>query len=289
MLQREHDASVSALLTLVRDVQVPVVALLLLVGGAVKLVAFVPRAVGGSEAGVLGPALLLDPRWRRPVTLGVAVAELTICGGLVFAPGRAADLARLAATVLFGIGMLTLGELRKRHPDAGCGCFGTVSRTPVSLRSVLRSGLLAVAAASTVGLVGRGAERIIDISAGHLGLGAAELVLLIALSPEVGLLVRGVTRREPCETRRVPVARTLAALRGSPRWRAHRDLLTAERPRDIWRELCWRYVVYPGELEHRPVDVVFAVRLGDKHPDVRVAVVDRETGRTCSVEPSSHI
>ena len=58
----------------------------------------------------------------------------------------------------------------------------------------------------------------------------------------------------------LPAERTLAALHRSSHWRRHvQALITAAGPVDMWRELCWRYVVYPGELHGRPVELVFAV------------------------------
>ena len=49
------------------------------------------------------------------------------------------------------------------------------------------------------------------------------------------------------------------------------------RPPDVWREGCWRFVVYPGYARGRPVDIVFAVYLQPRRPAVRVAVLDADT------------
>ena len=46
---------------------------------------------------------------------------------------------------------------------------------------------------------------------------------------------------------------------------------------DVWREGCWRFVVYPGYARGRPVDIVFAVYLQSRRPAVRAAVLDADT------------
>jgi hypothetical protein len=48
-------------------------------------------------------------------------------------------------------------------------------------------------------------------------------------------------------------------------------------PSDVWREGCWRFVVYPGYARGRPVDIVFAVYLQSRRPAVRAAVFDADT------------
>ena len=78
--------------------------------------------------------------------------------------------------------------------------------------------------------------------------------------------------------RRVPVSRTLAALHGSAPWRHYRDYLLATDPVDVWREGCWRYVVFPGTVDGRRVEVVFAVYLESRRPPVRVGIAGPAAG-----------
>ena len=111
-----------------------------------------------------------------------------------------------------------------------------------------------------------------------LGIFCAELVLIGALSPEVGEGLIRLGYSEPCELRDVPSARTLLALRGSKQWRRYSGFATSEVPSDVWRELCWRYVVYPGSYDGRPADLVFAVFLQQRRPVIHAAVVAADTG-----------
>src|ERR1022692_4756250 len=88
-------------------------------------------------------------------------------------------------------------------------------------------------------------ERVI-LGCGDLffGMLALELVVIAGLSPELGEALVKLGYSEPCELRIVPTERTITALRRSKQWRRHAGLLTAEVPVDIWRELCWRYLVF---------------------------------------------
>jgi hypothetical protein len=43
----------------------------------------------------------------------------------------------------------------------------------------------------------------------------------------------------------------------------------------MWRELCWRYVVYPGRRDGAEADVVFAVQMKQRRPVIKSAVVPR--------------
>jgi hypothetical protein len=82
---------------------------------------------------------------------------------------------------------------------------------------------------------------------------------------------------EPCELRRMPVGRTMSALHASSQWRRYARQVSAGMPSDVWREGCWRFVVYPGYARGRPVDIVFAVYLQPRRPAVRAAVLDADT------------
>jgi hypothetical protein len=266
----------SAVLSAARDIQVPLLALLLLGGCAAKA----HRAISTrSLAPDMGPTALFPVRLHRPVAIVVCVSELTLGAGLLLTAGGLgagppALAIRLLAVVLFGTAVGALHELRSKRPTAGCGCFGDLSDTPVGWRTITRSVLLGAAA-----VVGVGAPPLHKpASAGQaivvLAVFVIELGVLAALSPELGEVMVRLGYSEPCEVRRLPVARSLAALRGSPQWRQYRGYLITAEPTDVWREGCWRFAVFPGVLATRPVEIVFAVYLKPRRPPVRVGVLD---------------
>ena len=97
---------------------------------------------------------------------------------------------------------------------------------------------------------------------------AFELALIAFLSPEVSEIMVRLGYSEPCELRRMPVGRTMSALHASSQWRRYAGQVSAGSPSDVWREGCWRFVVYPGYARGRPVDIVFAVYLQSGWPAV---------------------
>jgi hypothetical protein len=201
--------------------------------------------------------------------------------------GVAAVVVRVCTALLFLIAIGALVELRSRRPDVGCGCFGDLSATPVSLRTVARSGLFTVAALITIGVPPlrvppTGSAALLRLAA--LGI---ELAAIAALSPELGETLVRLGYSEPCELRRLPVERTLTALHATALWRKHAAIITSRSPADIWRDMCWRYVVYPGNFADRTVEVVFAVYLRSRRPPVRVAVVDALTDAVIAGGPGA--
>ena len=82
---------------------------------------------------------------------------------------------------------------------------------------------------------------------------AFELALLAFLSPELGEIMVRLGYSEPCELRLLPVGRTMSALHASSQWRRYAGQVSAGSPSDVWREGCWRFVVYPGYARGRPV------------------------------------
>lgn len=263
-----------------REVQVPLLAVMLLSASAAKWGRVV--RVGRMDAG-LGPTALFPMPLRRPVAIAICAAELT-CGLALLltatGPGRGelANAARIATCLLFVVATLALFELRGSNPAAGCGCFGDLSTAPVSARTLTRSALLAVAGIATVGLpplrlLRSGSETAIVLA----GL-AVELAVIAALSPELGEALVRLGYSEPCEVRRVPAARTLTALGKSTVWRKRRGVITADVPVDMWREVCWRYVVYPARAHGKEAEAVFAVSLRSHRPVVHAALVDVATG-----------
>ncbi|HEY7145331.1 MAG TPA: MauE/DoxX family redox-associated membrane protein [Streptosporangiaceae bacterium] len=277
------------LLTGVQDVQIPLLSAMLLGGCFAKLVQMLRAA---SVTAGLGPTALFPLQLRRPVALFVCVAEFCLGIGLIVTAGRLgrgspASVVRLLTATLFIVATCALIELRNTRPDQGCGCFGELSSSPVSARTLARSALLAVAALSTVPLGPLQPPRPGLVTGTMLGVLAAELVLIAALSPELseGLVRLGYS--EPCELRRIPAERTLAALRKSSQWRKHAAVITADLPVDVWRELCWRYVVFPGRYGDRPAEVVFAVYLKPRRPLIRAAFVDAVTGEPLPWPPAA--
>ena len=270
------------MLAVMREIQVPLLAVLLIGAGAAKTRAVKARHALLTRPGS-GPAVL--PFWlRSPAAIALCGAEFALGAGLLLTAGRTgtgapAIAVRAATGLLFGTAAGALHELRARRPDAGCGCFGELSRTPVSWRVIARAALLCVAALSSIGIP---PLRMPD-STGQawltLAAAATELAVLAALSPEIGQLMSQLSHADPCELREVPVERTLSTLRASVPWRHYQQFLVAAEPVDVWREGCWRFVVFPGLLGTRRMDVVFAVHLTGRGTPVRVGMLDTETDR----------
>jgi len=262
------------------EVQIPLLAVMLLAGCVTKTLQMV-RA--GSAADAVGPTALFPIYLRRPLAIVLCLAEGGLGIGLVvtatgFGGRVAANGIRFGSCLLFFVATSALIELRQSRPDVGCGCFGDFSTAPVSGRTIARSALLTAAALATIGAGPVTAPR---TTAGWFGLAAilsAEVLLIGVLSPEVGEGLVRLGYSEPCELRNVPAARTLAVLRRSKYWRRHAGLITSDAPADVWRELCWRYLVYPARYEDRQADLVFAVFLQRRRPAVHVALVDSSTG-----------
>jgi hypothetical protein len=269
------------IITVVQTVQIPVLAAMLLGGFMAKLI----RAVrlGSMDAG-LGPTALFSMRLRRPVALAMCALECGLGLGLIVTAGRMGrgapvTFVRLGTALLFLVATCALLELRASRPDIGCGCFGDFSHSPVDGRTVARSAFLAAAALITLPLPPLRPPSSRAEAVGLLALFAAELAVIAALSPELGEALVRLGYSEPCELRIVPTDRTLATLRRSKQWRRHAEILIADEPVDTWRELCWRFLVFPGRHGGRDAEVVFAVFLRPRRPLIHAAVVDAVTGR----------
>jgi hypothetical protein len=266
-----------------QDVQPPLIAGIL-IGGCLAKLGRVLRS-GSVDAG-LGPTQLFPLRLRRPLAMLMCAFEMSLglallvtvfpvgirTGTALFAP-RAATGARIAAAAFFLVGVAALAELRSRRPDLGCGCFGGFSTQPAGWRSITRAVLLTLAALISVEspalyLPPRGHGALL-----FLGVVCAELALIAALSPEVSEALVRLGYTDPCELRRLPAERTLASLRRSRQWRKHAQAITTELPIDMWRELCWRYVVYPCRLDGKNAEVVFAVHLKRRRPMVQAVAL----------------
>jgi hypothetical protein len=264
-------------LATVREMQVLLLALILLGACAAKL-ARVLRA--RSVQVIVDATALFPPRLRRRATMALYVTEMSLGLGLIVTAGQAghgrwADGVRLATAFFFVLATCALVELRERRPDLGCGCFGDLSGTPPGARSVARSGLFAAAALASVhsGVLSVPPPGL--AAAQVFGVLFTELLLVAVLSPELGEALVRLGYAEPCEVRPASPHRALTALRHSRAWRSHSGLITRDVPSDMWRELCWWYVVYPGRDGAMGSDIVFVVEVGSRRPAVRAAVVGR--------------
>jgi hypothetical protein len=270
------------MLTALREVQIPVLAVMLLGGCAAKAwrALHSRSAAAGMDATGLVPLHL-----RRPAVVMLFMAEALLGLGLIGTAGRlggaaphlAATIVRTATALFFLIAVGALNELRQRRPDAGCGCFGELSDAPIGLRTIARSGVLCASAVATIGLPPLRMPSSSTEAEMCLAVLAAELALIAFLSPELGGILVRLGYTEPCELRRIPVGRTISVLRASSSWRRYAGQVSTAEPADVWREGCWRFVVYPGIVSGRRVDIVFAVYLQARRPAIRVAVLDAAT------------
>jgi hypothetical protein len=238
------------MIDLLREAQLPFLALILLVASGAKLVAREPgrwsfTLVVAAAEGVLGAALLTT-------RLGVV---------------------RLASVVFFATATSVVAERMRRGAEEGCGCFGTLSDAPPGRRGVVRAALMTACAVVAAEVPRSGLEVVWWASPQLLVVLAAEVAFFLALSPELAVVVERSRRHIPCELRDVPLAETYETLRASSAWRGNSGLLTSAEPSEVWRELCHRFVVYPAEIGGQPGDVVFAVPIGGRPRSVRVGVV----------------
>lgn len=253
-----------------REVQLPLLAALLLAGAATKV---------SRGAASTGPAVLVRDRMRRPVTLATGLIEALLAAGLVALTGGLGETARVLTALVFAAAVLVLVLVHRRAPDAGCGCFGGLSRAPVGWRTVARPALLAAAAIAALGLEPTGWQVITSFTPVHAAVLGAQLLVLAALSPELRTAAPWVLHREPCELRRYSLRRTRARLRRSGVWRTTEPMVLKGAPEDVWRHGCWRFLRYDGMRYGQRVDVVYAVRIGGRRSTaVRAALVDRRRG-----------
>ncbi len=270
------------MLTAVREVQIPLLAVMLLGACAAK----VWRALRGhADTARTDPTGLFPVHLQRPIMILMFVTELGLGLGLIgtagtfggVPPGLPATIVRTGAALFFLIAVGALNEMRQRRPDSGCGCFGELSGTPIGLRTIARPGLLCASAIATLGLPPLRMPSSPAEAELWLAVLAFELALIAFLSPELGEIMVRLGYSEPCELRRIPVGRTMAALHASSLWRKYAGQVSAGAPSDVWREGCWRFVVFPGMARGRRVDIVFAVYLQARRPVVRAAVLDADT------------
>lgn len=253
----------------VREVQLPLLAALLLLGAAAKAS---PRAAG------TGVAVLLPERLRRPATLAACLLEAALAVALLTATGVLGEAARLLTALVFAVSVALLVVTRRRDPEAGCGCFGGLSQAPIGRRTLVRASLLAVAALATVGLGSAGWQVVAGPTPAHVAVLGVQLLLLALLSPELREAAARAATSEPCALREVSERSTARRLRRSEVWRTNARVLLRSEPEETWRHGCWRFLRYDGLRHGHRVDVVYAVRIGGpSRTGVRAVVVDRES------------
>jgi len=265
-----------------RELQIPLLAVMLLGGCAAKAWRVLRSR---SMKAAFDPAGLFPLRLHRPIMMAMFATEFVLGLGLIATalkigttdPGLPATIVRTACVLFFLIAMGALNETRQRRPAAGCGCFGDFSDTPVGWRTIARAGVLCVAAAVTIGVPSLRMPSSSTTAEMWLAVLAFELSLIAFLSPELGEILVRLGYSEPCELRRLPVERTMAALHASSPWRRYARQISGAAPIDVWREGCWRFVVYAGVARGRRVDIVFAVYLQSRRPVIRAAVLDAHT------------
>jgi hypothetical protein len=268
------------MLTDLGDIQIPLLAAMLLGGCTAKLARAIQRRSVGAG---LGPTALF-PLKLRPLAAGTLCAvELGIGIGLIvtagsFAAGTPAHLIRLSACLLFVVATCALIELRSIRPDIGCGCFGEFSSSPITARTLTRSILLAAVAFGTVFVKPIRLPQTASAATPTLVMLVAELGLFGLLSPEVRDVLVRIGYSAPCELRLMSPEQTIATLHRSTQWRRHHSLIADDRPVDVWRELCWRYVAYRSRYNGRDTELVFAVYLQNRRPAVLSVLVDAATG-----------
>src|SRR5260370_19176795 len=245
------------MLTAVREVQIPLLAVMLL--GACAAKAW--RALRSPSAPARrGPTGLFPLRLRRPIMVMMFVTELSLGLGLIGTAGRVGDaspslpatIVRTGTALFFLIAVGALNEMRQRRPDSGCGCFGELSGTPIGLRTIARPALLCGSAGATLGLPPLRMPSSPAEAELWLAVLAFELALIAFLSPELGEIMVRLGYSEPCELRRLPVGRTMTMLHASPPWRRYAGQISAAAPSDGWREGGWRVVPLPGARARAP-------------------------------------
>ncbi|TDC98279.1 MauE/DoxX family redox-associated membrane protein [Actinomadura sp. 7K507] len=228
-----------------------------------------------------GLARLSALRDSRTMMLGLGLGEGILGLALLVTSHLSV---RLATALAFVAATWVVSELRVGRPDAGCGCFGGLSGKRVGRRSVLRAVLFTGAAVTSLGAPLAGLDVLRDVQV-QVGLVlAAELALFAALSPELSALLE---RRRlphghgrpamPCERRRSPVQETYVTMYQSSAWLRHEDVIASAVPLDVWREGCWRFVVYPARVDEQDMEIVFAVSTAERDRTVRSALVTPET------------
>ncbi|GAA1528162.1 hypothetical protein GCM10009678_07380 [Actinomadura kijaniata] len=267
------------MVTAFQNAQVLLLAAVLLAACLAKLAVREPAAAGGTTHVHGVPLRVTALRRRRSAAVGVAAAEGVLGLALLVTSHLSV---RVATAVAFAVATWAVSEMRTHRPDAGCGCFGGLSDKRVGRRSVARAMLFTGAAIAALSAPLAGMD-VLRAGTAQVGLVVTvELALFAALSPELGTLVRRLLGRQggrprvPCARRRGTLGETYATLHDSDVWAAYENLVMSAVPLDVWREGCWRFLVYPARFGEREVEIVFAVSTAERDRMVRSAVLERE-------------
>jgi hypothetical protein len=184
-------------------------------------------------------------RLRQPMMMAMCAAELGLGVALIATTCRFGPVSRrLPSTIVrtgtalfFLVAMAALNETRQRRPEAGCGCFGEARsdggplrapacrpRPPPSPSAFLRSACRPLPPRPSSGWPCWPSSCPPNSAKSWSG--------------------SAIPSRARCAGS--PVGRTLTALRSSSQWRRYAGQVSAAAPADVWREGCWRFVVYPG-------------------------------------------
>ncbi len=208
----------------------------------------------------------------------VAGVELVV-GALLVAPPAVA----LEAYVAVGLSVGMLGYLTYAKvvaPESSCGCLGD-KETPVQARGFLRAGMLVVAGVLAAYGTAWWPAAVADHPFATVGLLAAEVALVVVLSPELDHRWLLPLRRWRVRLAHplaggpavIPLESSVQQLLKSDAYRSVADQLRSDLL-DSWEEDGWRILAYAARTEDGPATAVFAVPLRDYRPDdVRVALV----------------
>ncbi|MEV5573543.1 MauE/DoxX family redox-associated membrane protein [Spirillospora sp. NPDC052269] len=294
------------MVTVVQNVQVLMLAGVLLAACLAKLAVREPAAAGPhAHGGLRVHGVPVAQRQARVVLLlrgrraGLVLGLVEGLLGLALLLSSQL-LVRVVATIGFAGATWAVLELRARRPEAGCGCFGGLSMKRVGRRSVLRAMLFTAAAVVSLGASRAGVE-VPRLGTGRvMGVLALELALFASLSPELAVLCgrgrggararalvlgRRARRDVPCERRQSPLSETFATLYASSAWITFENSLVSATPLDIWREGCHRFLVYRVRLHETDMDIVFAVSTAARDRDVRHALLPLPTPDPAEATP----
>lgn len=221
----------------------------------------------GMDAPIFAP-LLKRPAARAAATAAVAALELALAAALL--AGVGARHAAVGAAAFLFAAAIYVTVLLARGIRVGCGCFGGRDNLPMVPLTAIRAAVLAAAAAAAAAGASTWWEADPAFVAGLVGV---ELLVLVALSPELWALRTARIRRR-CTTTVLSYEAALEVLRSSRAWGRVRRGIASERPADRWREGCWRFFAFPRREAGL---IVLAVRLVDAHPRIRVSTVPPPT------------
>jgi hypothetical protein len=251
------------------EIQALVVALVLVGAGASKLLTRFPQMAADKSA----LAALLGTRHTLKAWRVLSTAELAI--GVALVAEAQSRMPAAAATTVFAAAVGYLVWAWRRAPGAACGCFGGGGASVEPL-TIIRACLL-FAAALAPALYGSWTDGVRNAGPLTGALLAAEIAVMVAVSPEIHVLVHRWRSVEPaCLTSRVPLDDTVAAIKKSRAWRRLRGRLQSENLVDFWRDGCWRFHAYDLIHDGTAGSAVFAVKVPPGRMKLKVAIVTPE-------------